>query len=74
MDLEERISPSHSGNTVGQKILDERLAGTAGNNRRRRKLNATRSSVFNLKLRQEHFFGNLPLCPIDFATLEIETK
>jgi hypothetical protein len=27
---------------------------------------------FNLKLRQEHFSKNLPLCPIDFATLEIE--
>jgi hypothetical protein len=25
-----------------------------------------------LKLRQEHFSKNLPFCPIDFATLEIE--
>jgi hypothetical protein len=29
---------------------------------------------FNLEPRQEHFFENLPFYPIDFATLEIETR
>ena len=32
------------------------------------------NNISNLELRQEHFSKNLPLFPIDFATLEIESS